>query len=469
MKLNKITLKVIQGDLSAKEFSFHERTICVIGRALDSHILLPDNEAHSTISRYHCLLDINPPDICVRDFGSLNGTYVNGTKIGQRTIDENIIHAQEMIYPEYDLQNGDKIKLGETILLVSKDNDELFSDEQAPDKQAPDSRVVPKKNQKQADAHFSLSQIDPLDQINVLLRQADQGNEELISIKGYSIEKELGKGSMGVVYLASHNKTQAQVALKVMLPKVEAEPQVHRQFIRETKNTTLLKHKNIVGVQDIGCYDETFFFTTEYCEAGSVAQLIKQQGGKLPLFLALKILFQVLDGLQFAHTVKIPTIVLANGKQTSGVGLVHRDIKPGNLLLTHVNGALQVKIADFGLAKAFDTAGLSGRTATGVSAGTPYFMPRQQVINFKFSKPEVDVWAASATFYKMVTGRYPRRYTKEVDPWLTTLKTTATPIRESEPSIPRALAEVIDKALIDKSEMFYKSAAELKDDLLKVI
>ncbi len=305
------------------------------------------------------------------------------------------------------------------------------------------------------------------------MKKALTDKDDLLSLKGYDIIKKLGTGSMGAVYLAQKNNIKAQkqskIALKVMLPKVESDPRSHRQFIREAKNTRLLNHKNIVRVYDVGFHEETFFFTTDYCEAGSVAQLIAHRGGKLPLFLALKILMQVLEGLEFAHTVKIPLIILADGKKTSATGLVHRDLKPGNILLTKSDGVLQVKIADFGLAKAFDVAGLSGRTATGISAGTPFYMPRQQVINFKFAKPEVDVWAAAATFYKMVTGKYPRKYSKASDPWLTTLKSPVTPIRDYDASIPRALAAIIDQALVDKPEIYFKSASELKNELSKVI
>ena len=406
------------------------------------------------------MLDINPPDICIRDFGSLNGTYVNGEKIGQRGIDTDLDKAKRLIYPEYDLKNGDQFKLGDSVFQVSVLNDSEES-----------SSLISRENIPLLT--MPVSEPDPLDKINLLLEKASENNGDLFFIKGYNIVKELGKGSMGAVYLAqkTDNSTQKHplIAMKVMLPKVESDPRSHRQFIRETKNTQLLNHKNIVKVYDIGCHDATFFFTTDYCEAGNVSQLISQQGGKLPLYLALKILMQVLDGLEFAHTVKIPVVVLADGKKTSAVGLVHRDLKPGNIMLTNVDGILQAKIADFGLAKAFDVAGLSGRTATGISAGTPYYMPRQQVINFKFAKPEVDVWAAAATFYKMVTGCYPRKYTKASDPWLITLKTPVTPIREHDASIPKALAKVIDQALVDQPEIFYKSASEFKDDLSKVV
>ncbi len=458
--MNKITLKVIQGSLTGKTYHFEERATCVIGRALDCNILLPDDQAHSTISRYHCLLDISPPELCIRDFGSLNGTYVNGEKIGQRDIACDLNKAKQMIYPEYDLQHNDCFKLGESIFQVAIEKDETPEINQ----------LNNNLNSEEGTQKITASQsVDPLDKINLLLGKADDNNDELIAIKGYNIVSELGKGSMGAVYLAKKEDDDKQIALKVMLPKVESDPKARGQFIRETKNTKLLDHNNIVRVYDIGCYDDTFFFTTDYCEAGTLASLIKQSGGKLPLFEALKLLLQILSGLEFAHTVSIPVIVLANGKKTSATGLVHRDLKPGNIMLTKVNGELCVKIADFGLAKAFDVAGLSGRTATGVSAGTPFYMPRQQVINFKFAKPEVDIWAAAATFYKMVTGKHPRKYTKESDPWLTTLKSPVIPIRSYEPSIPEVLAEIIDQALVDQPEIYYKSAAQFKEDLLKVI
>ena len=80
----KITLKVTQGKLNGQEFAFEDRTTCIMGRASDCSPRLPDDGHHTTIGRHHCLLDINPPDIRIRDFGSLNGTFINGMLIGQR-------------------------------------------------------------------------------------------------------------------------------------------------------------------------------------------------------------------------------------------------------------------------------------------------------------------------------------------------------------------------------------------------
>ncbi|MGD1700683.1 FHA domain-containing protein [Dapis sp. BLCC M229] len=99
----KIILTITEGSIKGQQFIFEERTTCVIGRSHDCYPQLPNDQAHRTISRYHCLLDINPPDIRVRDFGSKNGTYVNGQKIGQRPANQTPLQAAHLNFPEYDL------------------------------------------------------------------------------------------------------------------------------------------------------------------------------------------------------------------------------------------------------------------------------------------------------------------------------------------------------------------------------
>ncbi len=114
-----IILTITEGSIKGQQFIFQERTTCVIGRSYDCYPQLPNDQAHRTISRYHCLLDINPPDIRVRDFGSKNGTYVNGKKIGQRPANQTPLQAAHLNFPEYDLSEGDEIKIGTTVIKVS--------------------------------------------------------------------------------------------------------------------------------------------------------------------------------------------------------------------------------------------------------------------------------------------------------------------------------------------------------------
>jgi pSer/pThr/pTyr-binding forkhead associated (FHA) protein len=115
----KVTLTVTEGKLKGKEYQFYTRATCIIGRADDCNPKIPDDPEHRTISRYHCLLDINPPDITVRDFGSRNGTYVNGNKIGQRLLGQSAEDAAKLKFPEYNLKSGDEIKLSNTAFQVN--------------------------------------------------------------------------------------------------------------------------------------------------------------------------------------------------------------------------------------------------------------------------------------------------------------------------------------------------------------
>ncbi|MGK7875332.1 MAG: FHA domain-containing protein [Xenococcaceae cyanobacterium] len=113
-----VTLTITSGSLKGQKFVFREPTTCIIGRGHNCNPKLPDDKVHRTISRYHCLLEINPPHIRVRDFGSLNGTYVNGQKIGQRQFNQTPSEGDHMSFPEYELLEGDVIQLGNTVFRV---------------------------------------------------------------------------------------------------------------------------------------------------------------------------------------------------------------------------------------------------------------------------------------------------------------------------------------------------------------
>ncbi|QLE53066.1 FHA domain-containing protein (plasmid) [Nostoc sp. C057] len=445
----KVILTITEGTLKGQEFIFDSRTTCIIGRSPDCNPKLPDDEAHRTISRYHCLLDINPPDIRVRDFGSRNGTFVNGTKIGQRQPEQTPEEGAKLTFPEYDLKPNDEIQLGDTVFQVSIEEVSEF------------------KVNKPGLNISSVGKIELSENVQQLVQQANAGKSDLLSIQGYSILRELGEGGFGAVYLARHNETKEEVALKIMLPAVASNPEITERFLREIDNTQALNHPNIIKLLNSGYYNGIFFFTLEYCDGGTVFDLMQRRGGRLSIDEAISIIMQVLDGLEYAHQADIPYVKLADGNFGRGRGLVHRDLKPSNIFITNINGDRTAKIADYGLAKAFDQAGLSGQTRSGTKAGTPVFMPRQQVINFKYAKPEVDIWATVACLYFMLTGAFPRNFVG--DPFLAVLQTNAVPIRERDASIPKQLAELIDQALVDKPEIYFKDAASFKQALSGVL
>jgi serine/threonine protein kinase len=197
--------------------------------------------------------------------------------------------------------------------------------------------------------------------------------------------------------------------------------------------------------------------------------LLRQRGGKLSLDEAAPLLLQVLDGLENAHNAEVPFVPHTEGDWSPGCGLVHRDVKPANIFLGASGSSPMAKIGDFGLAKAFDKAGLSGHTWSGLLSGTPFFMPRQQVLSYKYSRPEVDVWALAATFYYVLTG-VPARDFSRGNGWMeVVLESPAVPIRRRLPSLPGRLAELLDAALVDRPEIPFKTAAGFKRALLAAL
>jgi hypothetical protein len=483
-----VTLTLTAGPSQGHKFVFDDRTTCIIGRDDDCRPRFPKDKEHQTIGRHHCLLDINPPDIVVRDLGSRNGTFVNGQLIGQRPIDMDAERGRHLRFAERALHDGDELRLGRGRAAVFRVSIHVpvvciaCGTVIAPDRttaiqEAPGVYRCERCRHKPTaapgrfrtcvqcgrDVADQPGANRPGDYLCTVCRTPENVGHQFTAaartsgvpaLRGYQVLDKLGQGGMGAVWLARHEESGRLVALKTMLPRVAADDRAVRRFLAEMSNSRLLKQGNIVRLEDTGYARGVFFMVLEYCDGGSVAALLKQRGGTLPVDEAVSIALQALDGLAYAHNAFAP-----------GRGVVHRDLKPANLLLAGAGSTRVVKVADFGLSKAFDEAGLSGGTRTGETAGTPFFMPRQQVVNFKYAGPDVDVWALAASLYKMLTGHIPRDFAGGRDPWLTILETDPIPIRRRSPSVPKRLAEVIDHALRDTPEIGFPTAAAFKEAL----
>lgn len=454
--LTKVILTVKEGEKAGQEFVFDSRGTLIIGRADDCNLQL----THTKVSRYHCLLDINPPEITVRDLGSTNGTFLNGDEIGKRPVNMTPDEAKNLQLPVHSLQAGDVLKISDTLLEVGI-------------KYPIKSTKTPNFNSNSDPGIVVTEKPNLLTVIKGLLQRAMGGKEEeLLKIEGYSIEKKLGVGAFGEVYLAKHARTADYVAIKVMLPEVAANPRNKEKFMRELENTRALHHPNIVQLREYGFSDGIFFFTLEYCESGNLEEFMQQRTQPLTVEEAIPMILQVLEGLEYAHSVEIPYVKLLKGGHGKGKGLVHRDIKPSNLLLKNIEGIKGnpiVKIADFGIAKAFDQAGLSGLERSGMDLeGTYEFMPREQAMSFKYAQPDVDVWSTVACLYYMLTRKTPRNFSGK-DPLLAVLQTNPIPIRQYNQNVPEKLAELIDFALMDYPQLRFKNAIAFKQALLSVV
>jgi eukaryotic-like serine/threonine-protein kinase len=441
----KVILTITKGQLSGTQYVYEDREVCTIGRHKDCNVRLPSDADHAQVSRYHCLLDINPPFIRVRDLGSGNGTYVNGQRVGDQS--KSVEKGTDNL--ERDLVDGDLLQIGYTAFEVKiEDTADAAS-------LLTRSKFAAPENRQAADDLLALAAGD---------------HPSLAGIRGYTIVKLLGSGKCGAVYLAQCDLTQEMVALKVMLPQIAVNDRAVKMFIREMSNTQVLRHPNVVQTFNYGEAENIFYFTMECCLEGNVSDFIERQGGKIPLKIAISITLQVLAGLEYTHNAVLPAVRLADGSIGEGQGLVHRDLKPANIFLSRTGDKTLAKIGDYGLAKAFELAGMSGQTLTGQKGvmGTPSFMSRQQLLNTKYVQPAVDVWAAAACLYNMLTGSPPRNFGKS-DPLQVILQDGAVPILERDPMIPKPLAAVIDKALWEDPnnhhDIFYKRAIDLRNAL----
>ena len=213
---------------------------------------------------------------------------------------------------------------------------------------------------------------------------AQQGEKlEASPVDGYDKVGLLGKGGMGEVWKVRERKTGKILALKTMLPEIAADRKAKDMFLREAGICEFLKHKNVVRTYQTGCADGVFFILMDLCGGGSVEDLMRRNGGKLSLNLATYIILQALDGLDYVHKVDLTTEIkkkgLFGGKQTvSAKGVVHHDFKPGNIFLSDHSDHPVAMVADFGMAKAFQTAGLTDMSAPDQAKGTVPFMPRQR-------------------------------------------------------------------------------------------
>jgi serine/threonine protein kinase len=282
------------------------------------------------------------------------------------------------------------------------------------------------------------------------------------TLQGWRVEKLLGEGGMGTTYLLRIASGANQV-LKMIKYSYAANEDARTLFIREMKLTRELAHRNIIALLDSGEHEGQLFYTMEYCDGGSADHLVNSPREKLQPELAVAIMMDVLAGLAFAHAAPVTDVVLRDGSRAAGEGIVHRDLKPQNILLMR-NGP--AKVADLGLAKAFQFAGLSGVTPPGAPGGTIAFQPRQQVNDYLCAKPEVDIWAAAASLYYLLTGALTRDFVGRVSAAETVLTTCPIPIRQRDSDVPRDLAEVIDRALDDTGGALpYQNANDLRDAL----
>ncbi len=262
----------------------------------------------------------------------------------------------------------------------------------------------------------------------------------------YLLLRRLGEGGMGRVFQARHQRLGRTVALKFIRPELVNRPVALARFQREAQAAAQLSHPNVVTLYDADQVDDTHFCSMEFVDGLDLAQLIKEHGPWLPIALACDYIRQAALGLQHAHE----------------HGLVHRDIKPGNLMVTRQG---VVKILDLGLARGeiLSTHGSSTASVTeeGVVIGTVDYMAPEQAKNAKGVDARADLYSLGCTLYHLLAGQPP--FTEGLG-WEKLQKhqtEEAVPVEHLRAEVPVELAGVVRKLLAKRPEQRYQSGAEV--------
>ncbi|MGW4244789.1 protein kinase domain-containing protein [Nocardia sp. NPDC004722] len=264
---------------------------------------------------------------------------------------------------------------------------------------------------------------------------------------GYTIEALVGVGGTGSVYVARHPRLKRRVALKVLDESLGRDPGARARFDRETAVIARLEHPNIVAVYDRSSpADSTLWLAMRFAAGGDVATLIQATGG-LPAQRALRLLSDAARGLDFAHR----------------HGVLHRDVKPANLLIDRVGGDEQVLVADFGIARTLDdTATLSAVTASLAYAAPERF--QHDVVDQR-----ADVYSLGATFYEMLTGQAPFPFPDQAAVINAHLSQSPPRPSAARPGLPPGLDDVIATAMAKSPADRYHDCSELVADAERIL
>jgi serine/threonine protein kinase/formylglycine-generating enzyme required for sulfatase activity len=265
----------------------------------------------------------------------------------------------------------------------------------------------------------------------------------------YEIKKELGRGGMGVVYLAHNTLMGRDEVLKVMSRQIIEKPGVLDRFLREIRAVAKLRHPNIVTAYSATRIGESIVFAMEYVEGLDLSKMVKAKG-PLPVAHACNFVYQSALGLQHAHE----------------EGLVHRDIKPGNLMLSRRAEKPVVKVLDFGLAKATREEKVDGGlTSVGQALGTPDFIAPEQILDAQSADVRADIYSLGGTLYYLLTGRPPFKATSLYDLYQAHISRDADALNLVRPEVPSELAALVAKMMAKDPERRFQTPAEVAQAL----
>ena len=261
----------------------------------------------------------------------------------------------------------------------------------------------------------------------------------------YALEKEIGRGGMSVVYRARDIRLNRTVAIKVLPPELAHDPAVRSRFTREAQTSAQLAHAGIVPIFDVGDREGIAYFVMSYIGGGNLAALLAREP-HVPIEEVRRLIVEIADALEYAHM----------------RGVIHRDIKPDNILLDRESG--RAMVTDFGIARAVEAG--TRLTVTGIAVGTPTYMSPEQAEGEREIDGRADIYSLGVLGYQLLTGRVPFTAGNTMALLLKHVSEKPRPLAELRPDAPRQLRDAIERALVKAPEDRWPTAGALRDALM---
>ena len=275
--------------------------------------------------------------------------------------------------------------------------------------------------------------ISPTDELGTHVAQVLSAN--------YELETEVGRGGMGIVYCARDKRLKREIAIKVLPPELSFRADIRQRFLREAETAAQLNHPNIVPIYTVEERDNLVYFVMAYIKGDNLGQRLQQHGPIAPVEVR-RILREVADALSYAHNRNV----------------IHRDIKPDNIIIDDETG--RAMVTDFGIARALTDSGDSRLTATGMAIGTPAYMSPEQSAGDSAIDGRSDLYSLGVVGYQMLCGQPPFVANNTPSMLVKHLSEKPIPVDERWPDLPQDLSRAVMMCLEkDPADRFPNAAA----------
>jgi eukaryotic-like serine/threonine-protein kinase len=390
--------------------------VLLVGRMSTAHVVLPGTDQQA--ARLHFHIDLQAAH-CRLTSHSKQGTLVNGL----------------LIQGQCDLRHGDLVRASQSVFVVQV----LRRGEPAELEPGPTVMWQPEGDSTSPTEAGAFAP-EPL--------LPPPPSPAPVQLPGLRIIRQLGRGGMGTVWLAE-DRTGQWVACKLLRPELALNPETCARFRRETNHLRDLRHRHIVGFREAGDFRGMLYLVMDYVDGCNLAELLKQQGPFAP-GRAVRLTCQVLEALLEAHN----------------NGVVHRDVKPSNVLVQTGPSGEEIRLADFGMAKAYQSSDIQVLTLPGVTGGTLAFAAPEMVTDFRRAGPLADQYGAAATLYNLLTGGGLHDSDNVVELLDCIRMRDPIPLSRRRPGLPVALTAVIHRALDRDPRRRFPTVRHLHEALL---